>query len=183
MPNPQMDYSFRSDATKQLMGLGANNELILDDTARDGLADAQALIWSIARVEILTAEILALRATPIEIVAAPGALKAIIVDHVEVFLDFNSTGYVAQANEDLSFRYTNASGIEVVAPIDGADFMDQTADAFAYSPGVETDAAQGFVPVVNAAVVASMNTGEVVTGNSPVFVHLYYRIVNTVLTA
>lgn len=183
MPNPQMDYSFRSDATKQLLGLGANNELILDDTARLGLADAQALIWSIARVELLTAEILVLRATPIEIVAAPGALKAIIVDHVECFLDFNSTGYVADAGDDLSFRYTDESGIEVVAPIDGADFMDQVADEYAYSAGLVTDAAFGFVPVVNAAVVASMNGTEVITGNSPVFVHLYYRIVSTVLTA
>ena len=164
-------------------GLGPKNELILDDTGRGGDMNAQALVWSIARVELLTAEILALRGTPIEIVAAPGALKAIIVDHVEVFLDYNSTGYTTDAGEDLSFRYTNNSGIEVCAPIDGDDFMDNTADIFAYSQGVITDAAFGFVPVANAAIVAAMNTGEVTVGNSPVFVHLYYRIVDTVLTA
>lgn len=179
MPNPKILTSLHGKE----FGLGPNNELIVDDEDRGGLTDAQALVWSIARVELLTAEILALRATPIEIVAAPGALKAIIVDHVECFLDFNATGYVAGAGEDLSFRYTDETGIEVCPPIDGADFIDEVVDTFAYSPGVETDAAQGFVPVVNAAVVASMNSGEVATGDSPVFVHLYYRIVDTVLTA
>ena len=164
-------------------GLGPDNELILNDTARGGLADAQALVWSIARVEIATADVLTLRASPVEIVAAPGALKAIIVDHVEVFLDYNSIAYVDDAGDDISFRYTDESGIEVVAPIDGADFTDNAADIFAYSPGVITDAALGFVPTVNAAIVASMNNGEVVTGNSPIFVHLYYRIVDTALTA
>ena len=179
MANKQILHSLHG----RQIGLGPDNELILNDSARGGRPDAQSLVWSIARVEILTAEILALRATPIVIVAAPGALKAVIVDHVECFLDYNSTGYTAGAGEDLSFRYTDETGIEVVMPIDGADFMDNTADTFAYSPGVETDAAQGFVPVVNAAVVASMNSGEVTLGNSPVFVHLYYRIVDTTLTA
>ena len=179
MANPQILHSLYG---KQA-GFGPKNELILSDTARDGLVDAQVLVWSIARVEILTAEVLALRATPIVIVAAPGALKAVIVDHVEVFLDYNSIAYVDDAGDDLSFRYTDESGIEVVAPIDGADFTDNAADIYAYSPGVITDAAQGFVPVVNAAVVASMNNGEVITGNSPIFVHMYYRIVDTVLTA
>ena len=179
MAGPQILHSIYG---KQA-GFGPKNELILSDTARGGLVDAQALIWSIARVELLTAGILALRATPIVIVAAPGALKAVIVDHVEVYLNFNSTAYTVDANEDLSFRYTNNSGIEVCAPIDAADFMDNGADIFAYAVGVETDAAQGFVPVVNAAVVATMNTGEVTLGNSPVIVNLYYRIVSTVLTA
>ncbi len=179
MANKQILHSLHG----RQIGLGPDNELILNDSARSGLADAQCLVWSIARVEILTAEVLALRATPIVIVAAPGALKAVIVDHVEVFLDYNSIAYVDDAGDDLSFRYTDESGIEVVAPIDGADFTDNAADIYAYSPGVITDAAQGFVPVVNAAVVASMNNGEVITGNSPIFVHLYYRIVDTVLTA
>ncbi len=179
MANPQILHSKYG----RNFGFGAKNELIVRDEARGGLNDAQALVWSIARVELLTAEVLVLRATPIEIVAAPGALKAIIVDHVEVFLDFNSIGYVADAGDDLSFRYTDETGIEVVPPIDGADFTDEVVDTFAYSPGIITDAAQGFVPVVNAAVVASMNGTEVITGNSPIFVHLYYRIVDTVLTA
>ena len=179
MANKQILHSIHG----RQIGLGPDNELILSDTARGGLADAQALVWSIARVEIATADVLTLRASPVEIVAAPGALKAIIVDHVEVFLDYNSIAYVDDAGDDISFRYTDESGIEVVAPIDGADFTDNAADIFAYSPGVITDAALGFVPTVNAAVVASMNNGEVVTGNSPIFVHLYYRIVDTVLTA
>ncbi len=179
MPNPQILHSKYG----RNFGFGAKNELIVRDEARGGRNDAQALVWSISRVELATGDILALRATEIEIVAAPGALKAIIVDHVECFLDWSGgTGYTAGAGEDLSFRYTDNAGIEVVPPIDGADFIDNTADTFAYSPGVITNAAQGFVPVVNAAVVASMNSGEVTLGDSPVFVHLYYRIVDTVLT-
>ncbi len=179
MPNPQILTSLHG----RKFGLGPENEAIFDDTSRDGLLNAQALIWSIARVEIATADVLTLRASPVEIVAAPGALKAIIVDHVEVFLDYNSIAYVDDAGDDLSFRYTDENGIEVVPPIDGDEFIDNAADTYAYSWGFVTDGAQGMVPTVNAAVVATMNNGEVVTGNSPLFVHLYYRIVDTTLTA
>ena len=179
MPNPKILTSLHGAK----FGLGRKNEAIFDDTSRDGLISAQALVWSIARVEIDTADVLTLRASPVEIVAAPGLLKAVIVDHVEVFLDYNSIAYVDDAGDDLSFRYTDENGIEVVPPIDGADFIDNAADIYAYSWGVVTDAAQGIVPTVNAAVVCTMNTGEVVTGNSPLFVHLYYRIVGTELTA
>ena len=180
MPNPQILHSKYG----RNFGFGAKNELIVRDEARGGLNDAQALIWSIARVTLATGDILALRGTNIDIVAAPGALKAVIVDHVECWLDWSGgTGYTAGAGEDLSFRYTDEAGIEVVPPIDGADFIAQVADTFAYSPGVETAADQGMVPVVNAAVVASMNTGEVTLGDSPVIVHMYYRIVDTVLIA
>ncbi len=176
--NPQILHSKHG----RDFGFGYKNELIVRDAARGGRDDAQVLIWSVARVEIDTADVLTLRATPIEIVAAPGALKAIIVDHVEVFLDFNTVAYVDEADEDLSFRYTDENGIEVCAPLDGSDFIDSAVDISAYSPGIITDAAQGFVPTVNAAVVATTNTGEVETGNSPLFVHMYYRIVDTVLT-
>ena len=178
MGNPQIQHSLHG----REIGLGLKNELILRDETRGGRNDAQCLVWSIARVEIVTAEVLALRGTAIEMVAAPGALKAVIVDHVEVWLDFNTVGYVAAAGEDLSFRYTDNAGIEVCAPFDGALFGAAVADTFGYSPGVITDAAQGFIPTVNAAVVATMNTGEIATGNSPIFVNLYYRIVDTTLT-
>jgi len=179
MPNQQIQHSLHG----REIGLGLKNELILRDEARGGLNDAQALIWSIARVNLTTAQILALRGTEIAIVAAPGALKAVIVDHVECFLDWSGgTGYTAGAGEDLSFRYTDNAGIEVVPPIDGAAFIAAVADTYAYSWGVVTDAAQGMVPTVNAAVVATMNSGEVTLGDSPVVVNLYYRIVDTVLT-
>ncbi len=178
MPNPQILHSKHG----RDFGFGYKNELIVRDEDRGGRADAQVLIWSIVKVEILTAEVLALRATPIEIVAAPGALKAVIVNHVEVFLDYGGTAYVGAAGEDLSFRYTDNAGIEVCAPFDEATFIEIAADTFGYAPGVIADAAQGFVPTVNAAVVATMNGGEVATGNSPLFVKMYYRIVDTALT-
>ena len=179
MANPQIQHSLHG----REIGLGLKNELILRDEARSGLNDAQVLVWSIARVTVTTAQVLALNATPITLVAAPGALKAIIVDHIELYMDYAGTQYVDDAGDDLAFSYTDGSGIQVCPPIDGADFIGLAADAYAYTPGVEPNAVQGMVPVVNAAVVISMLTGEVITGDSDIIVHTYYRIVDTVLTA
>lgn len=61
------------------------------------------------------------------------------------FLDFNTTGYVADAGGDIVLTYTDGSGDEVCKPLDGADFVDQTADSFAASPGLVPDDDQGLM--------------------------------------
>ena len=177
MPNPEILTSLHG----RRLGLGPKNEVIVNDEDRGGDAKAQALIWSIARGQLTSAQILALNATPISVIAAPGAGKAILVHHAEFFLDYNSAGYVAGAGEDLVLRYTNGSGALVTLPVDGADFIDQTADTFAYAPGMIQADDQGLVLTANAAVVAHIQSGEVITGNSPVNYAVYYRVIDSTL--
>ena len=179
MPNSQMQTSIQG----QRLGLGPANELIVNQEIIGGLRDAQFISWSIAKGQLTTAEIKDLNNTPIEIIAAPGAGYAIIVHHAEFFLDYNSATYVDEADEDLVLTYTDGSGAEVIKPLDGADFLGLAADAFAYSIGMMQDDFQALVPTANAAVVAYMKTGELVTGNSPVNYAVYYRRIAVTLPA
>jgi hypothetical protein len=164
-------------------GLGHKNEVIVDDRKRLGARNAQCPVLSIAIKTLTTAQVLALNATPITVIAAPGAGFVTIVDHVLFSMDYAGVAYVAGAGEDLVLKYTNGSGAEVCKPVDGADFIDEAADVIAYSPGMIQTDDQGLVLTANAAVVAHMLTGEVITGTSDIVIHAYYYVIPILLSA
>lgn len=179
MPNPNILKSLHGHE----LGLGSKGELIVNQQRNGGLRTAQAHVWSIAKGQLTSAQLLAMNATPISLIAAPGADKAIIVDHAEFFLDFNTTGYTVGAGEDLVLRYTDGSGSLLTLPADGADFLDATADAFAYAPGMVQADDQALVLTANAAVVAHIQSGEITGGDSPINYAVHYRVIDTTLAS
>lgn len=123
-------------------------------------------------VEITTAQLKALNATPQTLVAAPGAGLIIVPEQAILFLDYAGTAYDGiAAGEDLAVRYTNGSGA-IAMNIEATGFLDATADAVrvAMLPGT------AIAPVANAALVLHMATGEIATGTSPLRVRLFYSI-------
>ena len=126
---------------------------------------------------ITSAQLLALNATPVTIVGAPGANLAIIPMGAYLTLPYNSAAYAGvAAGEDLSFKYTNAAGAEVLF-VEATGFLDQTSTQRRYASPVSTL----ITPVVNAPIVLHMLVGEVITGNSPLKVRFFYRTVPAVL--
>ena len=125
-------------------------------------------------VTLTAAQILALNATPIQIIAAPGAGKAIIVEDAQFMYDFVAAAYAGiAAGEDLALKYTNGSGAQILA-VETTGFLDAVADEYRHAlPGY---AALGIEPVANAAVVAHMLTGEIITGDGLVKVRVRYYI-------
>lgn len=90
-----------------------------------------------------------------------------------VFLDFNSVAYVADAGEDLVFKYTDGSGAAVSNTLDGGAF-DGTADALV--PAYPLNAAASELEIAaNAAIVLHLLVGEWTTGDSPLKVRVFYR--------
>lgn len=81
----------------------------------------------VAEVAISSSEILALRATPKTLVAAPGAGKKLQFLSIDVYLDATATGYV-ESSANLGVRYTNGSGVQVSDDIEATGFIDQTTD-------------------------------------------------------
>lgn len=127
-----------------------------------------------ADVTITTGELLALHATPKTLVAAPGAGFAIIPVSVQLMLDYNSAAYDGiAAGEDLEVRYTNGAG-QLVATIETTGFLDAVADAYRHVYPATTAAT---VPVDNGALVMTLASGEIATGNSPLKVRVRYRTV------
>ena len=134
-----------------------------------------------ATVTIATASVKTLNATPVELVPAPGSGYANILLGALAFLDYNSAAYDGiAAGEDLAIKYTDGSG-QQVAVFEATGFLDQTSDQVRWTyPTVQTSTA-GQTPVANAALVAHMLAGEIATGNSPVKIRCYYRVVPTTL--
>jgi hypothetical protein len=130
-------------------------------------------------VTISTAELLALNATPKQLVAAPGANKALIPTGLTLMLDYNSAAYAGiAAGEDLALCYTNLSGVQC-AVVETTGFLDQTADQVRYANPLA--ASGGFVPAANAALVLGLLTAEIITGDSPLKCRISYKIIDTVL--
>jgi hypothetical protein len=106
-------------------------------------------------VQIPAAAVATLNATPVEVLAAPGAGLYYTVEFVEAFLDHQGVDYDAAASGDtLVLKYTDGSGAALTSTIAGDTFGGASADAYAYAIGVAA------IPVLNAKVVAHINTGE-----------------------
>jgi hypothetical protein len=108
--------------------------------------------------------------TPLELVPAPAAGKAIIVDKIILAMDYNSAAYAT--NTTLEFRYTNGSGTKVTA--DSAAMLDATADKITSVGGIEA----ALVATQAAAVVACVATGNPITGNSAIKIRTIYRVMS-----
>jgi hypothetical protein len=59
-------------------------------------------------VTVATGDVLTLNSTPVELVAAPGAGKVILIEEITCKLVFNSVAYTG--SNALEFRYTNGAG-------------------------------------------------------------------------
>ena len=124
---------------------------------------------------IATGSVLALNATPITVVAAPGSGVYTEFLGAYVFLDYNSAAYVDGAGEDLTFRYTDASGTQVSVQGDGTLF-DGTADTLVWFPSIGASSSVAAVEMVdNAAIVLHLLSGEWTTGNSPLKIRAFHR--------
>lgn len=128
-----------------------------------------------ADIVISAAELKALSAAPKQLVAAPGAGKAIVLVDAQAFLDYGTTAYDGiAAGEDLALRYTDGAGA-IVAQIEATGFLDAVADAYRHVYPL-ADAAK--TPAANAALVAHMLAGEIATGDSPLKLRVRYRVVD-----
>lgn len=126
--------------------------------------------------KITTAQLLALHATPISLVAAPGAGKFLMFLGALAFLKYGTVPYDGIASgEDLGVKYTDASGA-LVATIETTGFLDASANALRQVGSMNAIAAANLIPVANAALVANLLVGEIATGDSDLYMRVYYSI-------
>lgn len=128
-------------------------------------------------VEITSAQLLALFATPQPIVPAPGAGKFNVFDEAILYLKYGGTAYGGiAAGEDLAVKYTDASGLQV-GSCETTGFLDATADAIRLMQAYRAASlVSQITPVVNAALVLHLLVAEIATGNSPLKVRTYYYV-------
>lgn len=127
-------------------------------------------LQKVAEVTLTSAQILALNATPITVLAAPGAGFVNIVKRVYATKAAGTAYAGIAAGEDLAIKYTDASGA-VAATCEMTGFADSTSATQSLGVGASC------LPVANAALVAHMLTGEITTGNSDFKLRIKYETV------
>jgi len=133
-------------------------------------------------VAIAAAAVLTLNATPVTLVAAPGAGFTLVFDLALVHKPAGTAYAGVAAGEDLAIKYTDASGLEV-GEVETTGFVDQTtAQTRVIRPHTAASLVSSFTPVANAPLVAHMLTGEITTGDSPLRFRVFYRVLPTVLS-
>lgn len=155
-------------------GLGPNGALIVNGT--DGV---QNVIGARYTATITSAQLLALNATPITVLAAPGAGLGNVPRLVVVTKPAGTAYAGIAAGEDIAIKYTDASGAQALTSIEATGFLDQTT----VQTRVATTIATNIAPVANAVLVAHMLTGEITTGTSPLYLDIYYDIIRVPVTA
>lgn len=133
-----------------------------------------------ATVAITAAEVKALRATPITLVAAPGANKVIELISCKLKLDYGSEVFTETA-DNLAIKYTDGSGVAVSDTIESTGFIDQSADTMTSAVPVK-DAIVTVAGSANKPLVLH-NTGDgEIAGNasndSVLDVYVLYRVID-----
>lgn len=130
-------------------------------------------------VVVTSAQVLALNATPVTIIPAPGANLALVFEGAVIHKPAGTAYAGVAAGEDLSVKYTDGAGLEV-AQCEATGFLDQaTAETRYVRPHTAATAASQLTPTANAALVLHLLVGEIITGDSDLHVRYLYRIVPT----
>jgi hypothetical protein len=141
-----------------------------------GLIQGSAEIRSLETV-ITSAQVKAIRATPITVVPAPGAGKAIEFVSALLQLKFGANAFTGPQN--LAVRYKDGSSAQVSQNITGTGFIDQAADtvtnAVPKADGIAARTVAENQPLVLHNIGASEITGNA-AGDNTVRVKVLYRV-------
>lgn len=118
-------------------------------------------------IVIPSAQILTLFTTPVELIAAPGAGKYMVVEYIEAFNDFGTTAYATDVT-GIDVKWAGGPTISNLSQAWAQATADQLATALGY-----TD--QDSVPS-NAAVQVQANVSDPTTGDGDWRFHIVYRI-------
>lgn len=180
-----MDDVVRSDATgKIIVGQGAGADSVYMSLQGDGSIDgggnftlAEDTIKR-ATATLTAVQVKALATTPIQLVAAPGAGKAIQFLGAVLKMVYGSEVF-AEAGDNLGIKYTDASGVQVSDTIEMTNFIDQAANTYTNAVPVK-DAIVAATAIENQALVLD-NLNANFSGNASndgqLIVSVAYRVV------
>lgn len=129
-----------------------------------------------ATVNLTSAQIKALKATPITLVAAPGADLAVVPVSIALVVNYGGTNAFTETADDLSIGYSGGAEIK---EIESTGLIDQTNDEWRY---ITFEFDETFQPTENTAVVITNLDDEIAgnaAGNNTARVVLTYRVVPT----
>jgi hypothetical protein len=118
-----------------------------------------------AAVSLTSAQVKALRASPITLVAAPGAGFLIEFVSAVLLLDYGGTNVFTESGNNLAVKYTDGSGTAVSQTIEMTGFIDQSADTRTNAlPSIDSIVAKSGCE--NKALVLHNTSGAEIAGNA-----------------
>lgn len=123
-------------------------------------------------VTITAAQILALFATPVELVPAPGAGRVLELVSVLLALDYGTVVYTIGTAGNIQVKYTDGSGAAASTTVAATGLLDQASDQVRVLDKLEATT----TPVVNAALVLTLATASPTGGDSPIHAKIGYRV-------
>ena len=121
-------------------------------------------------IPLSSAAILALNATPLQLVAAPGTGKVVVVRGITLKMVTTATAYANGGA--LEFRYTNASGAKVSADIAAAVVTAAAGTSYTSVAGVTTS----LTNVVNSGIFVNNATAPYITGTGTAVVGVSFEV-------
>ena len=142
----------------------ANTDIAANTALINALAPSTAL--QIAEVSLSAADLIAMNATPVEVVAAPGAGLALEFVSATMFFDYGTTQFTGGGN-----IYLETADGYTVSNLTGAAAITSAADAIIYMApvGVVSDADNQALQITNA-------TAAFATGDGVARIKVAYRV-------
>ena len=162
------------------VGLTRNGTIVIQKGGGIGDPARQDQLGLDVQVKLTAAQVQNLFTTPITLIPSPGVGFAHIVERVAVCKPAGTAFAGVALGEDLTLKYTNAAGLQVVSTIETTGFLDSaTNQVRTAGPIGATGATAGDVtPADNASIVAALLVGDV-TGGSPVSFRVWYKTIPT----
>jgi len=163
-----------SSSNKGVASFAAN-----DFTVSSGAVSLNEGIMNYATVSLTSAQVKALAATQIELVAAPGAGKMIKFMGASLKLVYGGTNAFTESGDNFGIKYTDDSGVQVSNTIENTGFITATASTYTNAEPA-TDAIVAATAAENQALVID-NLGSEIAGNAAndntLEISVAYRIV------
>lgn len=162
-------------------GLGTDGRLV---NRNSDVIERKSVVETFVSVTVTSAQLLALNATPVEIVPAPGSGKLAIFKRAFLYKPAGTAYAGIASGEDLVFKYTDASGVKVSSVIETTGFLDSASATrrLVGMPGAaDGTTAADINPSSNAAIVLHLLSGEITTGTSVLYVNVWYDIIANTL--
>lgn len=166
-------------ATTAQMNAATRSDRVVNPASLEARLVAREGIMQYADVTMTSAEVKALAATQIELVAAPGAGKVLKFMGAVLKLDYGGTNAFTETADNLTIKFVDDSGAAASQAIEMTGFIDQTADTYTTAE-----------PVINAIVAASAienkalvldNINDEIAGNAAndntLVVRTFYQVI------
>jgi hypothetical protein len=141
-------------------------------------AKMDPLLLQYVAVPITAASFNGAYAAPVQLVAAPGANKLLVLDQVQLLLTYGTAAYAAGGVAAVQYDSTvHGAGVIASTTQAAANFQVTASTGIVFNRGV---VAETFTTCVNKGLYLSNITGAFTTGDSAMVAHCWYRAIPTV---